>query len=70
MAQMAQMTGAAGKFLDSFDTTTKEKREKCLPLGPPGGVPKSLGAWAPPGPPRGLKKKPGTYNSMCFYQKI
>ncbi len=55
---MAQMAGAAGKALDQFDTTTEEKREKCLPSeGPPGGGgPKSLGAWAPPGlpPPPGV----------------
>ncbi len=51
--KMAQMAGAAGKCLNRFDTTTGEKREKCVPsAGPPqGGVPKSLGAWALPGPP-------------------
>jgi hypothetical protein len=26
--KMAQMAGTAGKFLDHFDTTTEEKREK------------------------------------------
>ncbi len=42
---MAHIPGAAGKFFDRFDTTTEEKREKCLPSGG-GGSLKSLGAWA------------------------
>jgi hypothetical protein len=57
--KMAQMASAAGKFLDQFDTNNEEKHNLCLPsAGPPS---KSLGAWAPLGPPSGgLKKKPGS----------
>ncbi len=50
---MAQMVGAAGKFLDWFETNTEKKREKCLPPGGPKKV------WVPGhrrDPP--LKKKP------------
>ncbi len=41
-------------FFDRFDTITEEKRESACPRWD--RVPKSLGAWAPPGappPPRG-----------------
>jgi hypothetical protein len=53
---MAQMAGAAGKFLDRFDTNTEEKREKCLPSAgppPPGKV------WVPGHrrDPRGVLKR-------------
>ncbi len=53
--KMAHMPGAAGNFFDRFDTTTKEKREKCLPsAGPPG--PKKSGCLGTAGtpPPRGF----------------
>ncbi len=43
--KMAQMAGAARKFLYRFDTNTEEKREKCLPsAGPPPGSQK---VWVP-----------------------
>jgi hypothetical protein len=52
--EKAHMPGAAGKFLVRFDTTPLENAICACPRQDPpprGGVPKSLGAWAPPGPP-------------------
>ncbi len=63
--KMAQMAGAVGNFLNRFDTTTEEKREKCLPsAGPPGG-PKKSGCLGTAGTPGGLKKKPGMHFKSC-----
>ncbi len=49
--KLAQMDGAAGKFLDRFDTNTEEIHEKCLPsAGPP--LKRSLTPYLVPSLPR------------------
>ncbi len=63
--KMAHMPGTAGIFFWLFWYSRWGKTRKVPALGgtspPGGGVPKSLGAWAPPRPPPqgGLKKKHG-----------